>query len=90
MSLTEAIILASLTSVFPWIMFLFRHLAFTRAFLAGMRLRCAYSGLIFRKVRNRSSINRKNESVFIHIDYKIIDRIIRNTFKWKTCQYVNK
>jgi hypothetical protein len=51
MSLTEAIILASLTSAFPWIMFLCRHMAFTRAFLAGMRLRCAYSGLIFRKVR---------------------------------------
>jgi hypothetical protein len=50
MSLTEAIVLASLTSAFPWVMFLCRHMAFMRAFLAGMRLRCAYSGLIFRKV----------------------------------------
>jgi hypothetical protein len=50
MSLTEAIILATLTSAFPWIMFLSRHMAFMRAFLAGMHLRCAYSGLIFRKV----------------------------------------
>ena len=50
MLLRDAIILATLTSAFPWIMFLFRHMGFTRAFLAGMHLRCAYSGLIFRKV----------------------------------------
>jgi hypothetical protein len=50
MSLNEAIILATLTSVFPWIMFVTRNMAFMRAFLGGMRLRCAYSGLIFRKV----------------------------------------
>ena len=54
MSMREAIILASLTSVFPWIMFLSRQMAFTRAFLAGMRLRCAYSELIFRKVREEN------------------------------------
>lgn len=52
MSLTEAINLALLTSAFPWLMFLCRHMGFIRAFLAGMRLRCAYSGLVFRKVRN--------------------------------------
>ena len=50
MSTTEAIILAILTSAFPWVMFLCRHMAFIDAFLAGMRLRCAYSGLVFRKV----------------------------------------
>lgn len=35
-------------------MFLCRHMAFTRAFLAGMRLRCAYSELIFRKITRLS------------------------------------
>ncbi|CAF1514132.1 unnamed protein product [Adineta steineri] len=54
MPLTEAIQLATLTSAFPWIMFLCRHMAFIRAFLAGMRLRCAYSGLIFRKITKLS------------------------------------
>ena len=62
MSLTEAIILASLTSAFPWIMFLFRHMGFTRAFLAGMRLRCAYSGLIFRKVRKEKDSGRTKKN----------------------------
>ncbi len=50
MSLNEAIILATVTSAFPWIMFVSRNIALVGAFLGGMRLRCAYSGLIFRKV----------------------------------------
>lgn len=54
MSLTEAIVLATWTSVFPWIMFFTRHMAFIRAFLGGMRLRCAFTELIFRKVLTAS------------------------------------
>ncbi|CAM4790952.1 unnamed protein product [Rotaria magnacalcarata] len=33
----------------PWIDRLEKHLGLTRAFLAGMHIRCAYHGLIFRK-----------------------------------------
>lgn len=51
-SLWEVIFWAALTCVFPWLMFTTRHLGLTRAFLAGMHLRCAYHGLIFRKVRD--------------------------------------
>ena len=60
-SLTEAIVLAALTSAFPWLMFFCRHMALAQAFLAGMRLRAAYSGLIFRKVNE--SIVRESQSL---------------------------
>ncbi|CAF0978874.1 unnamed protein product [Rotaria sordida] len=53
-SFTEAIVLAILTSASPWIMFLTRHMAFIRSSLCGMRLRCAYSELIFRKLMRLS------------------------------------
>ncbi|CAF2098508.1 unnamed protein product [Rotaria magnacalcarata] len=49
-SLSEMICWAALNSVFPWLMFTIRHLGLTRAFLAGMHIRCAYHGLIFRKM----------------------------------------
>lgn len=85
MSLTDAIILATLTSLFPWIMFLFRHMSFARSFLAGMHLRCAYSGLIFRKVGDKEV----QSSFFFVLDYEIIHWIIGKTFQWKDYQFVD-
>ncbi|CAF4747859.1 unnamed protein product [Rotaria socialis] len=49
-SLSEMICWAALNSAFPWLMFTTRHLGLTHAFLAGMHIRCAYHGLIFRKM----------------------------------------
>ncbi|UJR31942.1 hypothetical protein I4U23_019415 [Adineta vaga] len=68
MSLTDAILLTSLTSIFPWIMFFCRNMAFMRAFLTGMRLRCAYTGLVFRKI-TRLSIG----SLGMHSSGKIVN-----------------
>ena len=65
MSLGEAVVLATLTSAFPWIMSFSRNMAFMRAFLSGMRLRCAYSGLIFRKVRNINYINKEKNLLIL-------------------------
>ncbi|CAF0879243.1 unnamed protein product [Adineta ricciae] len=64
----DAVLLATLTSAFPWIMFLSRHMAFIRAFIAGMRLRCAYSGLVFRKIMKLST-----RSLGIHSSGKIVN-----------------
>ena len=52
MSFASMILWATLNSILPWFMFIARHTAFTLGFRAGMHLRCAYHGLIFRKVRN--------------------------------------
>ena len=80
MSLTEVIILASLTGAFPWIMFLCRNMAFARAFLGGMRLQSAYSGLIFRKITRLSigSLGRHSSGKIVNLltnDIQAIDRL---------------
>ncbi|CAF0969687.1 unnamed protein product [Rotaria sordida] len=49
-SFAEMICWAALNSVFPWLMFTIRHTGLSRGFLAGMHIRCAYHGLIFRKI----------------------------------------
>ena len=42
---------AALNSILPWLMFAARHTALRLGFRAGMHLRCAYSGVLLRKVR---------------------------------------
>lgn len=51
MTLREVAFWGVLNSLFPWLMSVLRQLAYTQGFLEGMHLRCAYNGLIFRKVR---------------------------------------
>ena len=58
------LIWAALNSTLPWLMFMTRHMALTLAMRAGMHLRCAYHGLIFRKVR----IVRFNILVLLNVD----------------------
>ena len=50
MSLIEVVLWAVLNSLVPFLMLITRQMAYTRAFIDGMHLRCAYNGLIFRKV----------------------------------------
>lgn len=79
MPFQEAVILAALTSAFPWIMFLCRHMAFIRAFLAGMRLRCAYTGLVFRKVFEKQEFTYETYLCMI-VDYEIVHTVIGSPF----------
>ncbi|CAM4809475.1 unnamed protein product [Rotaria magnacalcarata] len=87
-SSTEVIILASLTSFFPWIMFLCRHMAFTRAFLAGMHLRGAYSGLVFRKIMKLSigSLGKNSSGKIVNLltnDVQAVERLcLDGHFLW--------
>ena len=81
MPFRDAVILATLTSAFPWIMFLCRHMAFIQAFIAGMRLRCAYSGLVFRKVIEEQEVTFETYLSKI-VDYEIIHTVIGNPFQW--------
>ena len=90
MSKTEAIVLATLTSAFPWLMFLCRHMAFMRAFLAGMRLRCAYSGLVFRKVCKECFGKVFRDQQLLDLDHEIIDRSVGTTLEWKDRQSVDQ
>ncbi|CAF2646337.1 unnamed protein product [Rotaria sp. Silwood2] len=87
-SFTEAIILAILTSACPWIMFLTRHMSFIRSFLGGMHLRCAYSGLIFRKIMRLSigSLGKHSSGKIVNMltnDVQTIERLtIDGHFLW--------
>lgn len=88
-SLKEVICWAALNSVFPWFMFTIRHMGLTRGFLAGMHLRCAYHGLIFRKVRLINNV-RLHIYLIFQSDYSIINGIIRSALQWKNYQYNDK
>ena len=91
MSLTEVIVLAVLTSAFPWLMFFCRHMALARAFLAGMRLRAAYSGLIFRKVSELIVAREwQNVTPSRTVDNATVRGIARSTFQWENSEYADE